>query len=62
MIKEFITKILVWEVRAAITRHRPDIIAITGSAGKSSTKEAVALVLGRKFQAEYAIFMSDNSF
>lgn len=34
---------------AILKRHRPMIIGITGSVGKSSTKEAIALVLKGKF-------------
>lgn len=48
MIKKILTAILVWEAKAAVRRHGPEIIGITGSVGKSSTKEAVAAVLGRK--------------
>ena len=49
MIKDLIIKILVWEAKAALTKHKPKIIGITGSSGKSSTKEAIASVLERKF-------------
>lgn len=35
---------------AVIKRHRPVIVGVTGSVGKSSAKEAIALVLGSKFQ------------
>ncbi|OGF64351.1 hypothetical protein A2661_02465 [Candidatus Giovannonibacteria bacterium RIFCSPHIGHO2_01_FULL_45_24] len=48
MIKKILTKILVWEAKMAIKRHKPEIVGITGSVGKSSTKEAVAAVLERK--------------
>lgn len=48
MIKRVITLILVWEAKMALRRHKPKIIGITGSAGKSSTKEAVFSVLASK--------------
>ena len=48
--KKIITKILIWEARLALTRHNPRVVAITGSVGKSSTKEAIALTLGQKFR------------
>lgn len=55
MIKKIITKILVWEARMAVKRHKPEIIGITGSVGKSSAKEAVAAVLGRKFNVRKSV-------
>ena len=36
--------------RAILWRHRPIVIGITGSVGKSSAKEAIAAVLGSKFR------------
>ena len=33
-----------------LLRYKPKIIAITGSVGKTSTKEAIALVLSTKFK------------
>ncbi len=35
--------------RAILERWRPIVVAVTGSAGKSSTKEAIATVLGSSF-------------
>jgi UDP-N-acetylmuramoyl-tripeptide--D-alanyl-D-alanine ligase len=35
--------------RLMIKRHRPEIIGITGSVGKSSTKQAIATVLATQF-------------
>jgi len=49
MIKSAITSILAWEAKMALRRHKPKIIGITGSAGKSSTKEAVFSVLASKY-------------
>ncbi len=56
MIKRIITKILAWEAQFAIGRWRLmggdsfRVIGITGSVGKSSTKEAIATVLENKFR------------
>lgn len=38
---------------AILARHRPKIVAITGSVGKSSAKEAIALVLSRTCPTEF---------
>ncbi len=48
--KNLITSILIWEAKWALKRFTPRIIAITGSVGKSSTKEAIAAVLENKFR------------
>jgi UDP-N-acetylmuramyl pentapeptide synthase len=42
-------KVLRWMAVAVLKKHKPVVVGITGSVGKSSTKEAVALVLGSKF-------------
>ena len=47
-ILNFILKILSKKI---IQKYRPDVIGITGSIGKTSTKEAVYLVLKTKFNA-----------
>lgn len=54
-IKHLITKMLVLEAKTVIARHHPKIIGITGSSGKSSTKEAVASVLSQKFKVRKSI-------
>lgn len=58
MIKTFITKILVWQARAYRARYQPRIVGITGSVGKSSTKEAIATVL----EARYRVRKSKKSY
>src|SRR3989344_1445496 len=42
-------KILIWEAKVVLARHKPRIIGITGSVGKSSAKELIACVLGKRF-------------
>lgn len=39
--KSIVTKILTLEARILLNRHKPKIIAITGSVGKTSTKDAI---------------------
>lgn len=47
--KTFVRKSLAKSAKRVIEREKPEIIGITGSVGKSSTKEAIATVLRRKF-------------
>lgn len=52
--KSFVTRILTWCSRRVLQHHKPIIIAVTGSVGKTSTKEAIATVLGSKFKVRTA--------
>ena len=49
--KNFIKKIIVWKLdiiaKMYLRRYKPQIIAITGNVGKTSTKEAISAVLAR---------------
>ncbi len=53
MFKSFLKKIVVFlitaEAKLVLRRYKPKIVAITGSVGKTSAKDAVAVVLGQKF-------------
>src|SRR5471032_250749 len=40
-VKKIVTSVLMLEARAAVQRYKPHIIAITGSVGKTSTKDAI---------------------
>jgi UDP-N-acetylmuramoyl-tripeptide--D-alanyl-D-alanine ligase len=46
---EILEKVLRWMAVAVLKKHKPVIVGITGSVGKSSAKEAIALVLASKF-------------
>lgn len=46
---EYLEKVLCFMARAILKKYNPKIVGITGSIGKSSAKEAVALVLATKF-------------
>lgn len=47
--KRLIILILELEARLILKKHKPEIIAITGSVGKTSAKEAIYAVLSTKF-------------
>ena len=53
MIKDFLKKIvislLVTEGKLILWKYEPKIVAITGTVGKTSTKDAIALILATKF-------------
>ncbi|OGZ56912.1 MAG: hypothetical protein A3H64_03370 [Candidatus Ryanbacteria bacterium RIFCSPLOWO2_02_FULL_45_11c] len=48
--KKIVLAVLAWEARAVLAKFQPKIVAITGSVGKSSTKEAIAVVLATKYR------------
>ncbi len=45
--KTIVIKILTWQARFVLVRYRPKIIAITGSVGKTSTKDAIFTILSK---------------
>jgi UDP-N-acetylmuramoyl-tripeptide--D-alanyl-D-alanine ligase len=47
--KKIILAIIIPEARLVLFRYRPKIVAVTGSVGKTSAKDAIASVLGQKF-------------
>lgn len=56
--KKIIVNILTWESRLILKKYNPKVVAITGSVGKTSTKDAVYTVLS-KF---YSVRKSAKSF
>lgn len=48
IVKTFLISILRTQARIALARHKPQIVLITGSVGKTSTKDAVAAALAEK--------------
>jgi len=56
--KFVIGKILAFRARQYLRRHRTQVIAITGSIGKTSTKEAIYKILRKKFN----VYCSKKSF
>jgi UDP-N-acetylmuramoyl-tripeptide--D-alanyl-D-alanine ligase len=56
--KKALVTVLIWESKMVLRRYRPKIIAITGSVGKTSTKDAIFTILS-KFKT---VRKSDKSF
>ena len=55
--KKIISKLLEIEARLVLRKYKPRIIGITGSVGKTSTKDAVFAAIGRidQFQVEFVV-------
>ncbi|MBI4692204.1 MAG: UDP-N-acetylmuramoyl-tripeptide--D-alanyl-D-alanine ligase [Candidatus Terrybacteria bacterium] len=53
MIKQILKKIIVFllqtEAKLILRKYKPKIVAVSGTVGKTSAKDAIALVLGNKF-------------
>ena len=56
--KKIIIAILKFEAKLILAKFRPKIIAISGTVGKTSAKEAVALVL----ESEFDVRKSEKSY
>ena len=60
--KKMIQRLLSRKVQALIHKHQPRVIAVTGSVGKTSTKGAIAAVLGKKFHVRTSPENYNNEF
>lgn len=58
VLKSIIVALLNFEARLVLWRYKPKIVGITGSVGKTSTKDAIAAVLGHN----YSVRKSNKSF
>jgi len=56
MKRKFIQNILKYLTKLILWRYKPLVIGVTGSVGKTSTKEAIYTVLKNKFRVERNIF------
>lgn len=48
--KNIVLRLIEFQTRRFLRRHRPKIIAVTGSVGKTSTKFAISTVLGQRYK------------
>lgn len=62
MLKKALEKHLRIMARLILDKYQPQVIAITGSVGKTSTREAVACVLGSKFRVRQNIRNYNNEY
>ena len=49
LIKPIVVRILTWEAKLVLARHKPFIIGVTGNLGKTSTKDAIYSVMKGHF-------------
>ncbi len=62
MVKKIIQRLLASAARDAIIAHAPEVIAVTGSVGKTSTRDAIACVLGSAFNIRTSRKNYNNEF
>lgn len=53
--KQAVVAVLTWEAKLILFRHKPKIIVVTGSVGKTSTKDAVYKVFESKFNVRQSL-------
>lgn len=51
LLRKTLTHILTIEARLALRKYRPRVIAVTGSVGKTSTKDAICAVISTRYHA-----------
>lgn len=61
-LKQKLKFFLAWATRQILGKYQPKIIGITGSVGKTSTKEAVFVVVSQKFRARRSKKNYNNEF
>lgn len=58
--QQFIQSIITTLAKIILRRHQPVIIGVTGSVGKSNSKEAIALVLAKNFSVRASVGNLNN--
>jgi len=60
--KRFVQKQLTKKVQKLLQKHNPLVIAVTGSVGKTSVRNAIASVLSAKFRVGTTMKNYNNEF
>ena len=60
--KKFLQRYLAWSAKSILAKYKPVVICVSGSIGKTSTKEAVFVVLSQKYKARTNIKSYNNEF
>src|SRR3989339_702368 len=60
MLKKIVQKILAKLAKAILAKYKPEIIGVTGSIGKTSTKEAIYTILSHRFSVRKNIKNYNN--
>lgn len=60
--KNVIKFLLAWHATRIVRRYRPTVVAVTGSVGKTSARNAIAAVLGAKFRVRSSGENYNNEF
>ena len=55
LLRHIITRILTWEAKLVLHKYKPKIIAVTGSVGKTSTKDAIFAVVEKNLVARKSL-------
>ena len=58
LFKKIIVAIITWEARLVLRKYKPQIVGVTGSVGKTSSKDAIYTV----FKSTFKVRKSDKSF
>ena len=62
LLKNIVVRILTWEAKHVLKRYKPFVIAVTGSVGKTGTKDAIFQVVYASANAPASVRKSQKSF
>lgn len=51
ILKKLVVLVVTWEARLVLFRYKPRVVGVTGSVGKTTTKDAIAAVLSGSYSA-----------